>query len=116
MRSGPIAVTFFYAKLDSVYPGEMMMCKHMCVTAAVVLSVTLAVLIPKTVTLVAAPAIQQVAPKPTPSQANLDALPDRITVCRDAIKALSSRAAIDRFPVCDRFILSTEVGLSGRHA
>src|SRR4029077_17637670 len=105
MRSGPTAVTFFYAKLDSVHPGECpMMWKHMCVTGAVVLSVTVAVLaIPKTVTPVAAPAklIQKITPKPAvPSQANLDSLPDRITVCRDAIKALGRRVAIDRFPVC----------------
>jgi hypothetical protein len=82
-----------------------MMWKHICVTAAVVLSVTVAVLaISKTVTPVAAPAIQKLTPKPAPSQANLDSLPDRITVCRDAIKALGRRAAIDRFPVCDRFV------------
>ena len=83
-----------------------MMWKHMCVTAAVVLSVTVAVLaIPKTVTPVAAPAIQKLTRKPAvPSQANLDSLPDRITVCRDAIKALGRRVAIDRFPVCDRFV------------
>ena len=106
MRSGPTAVTFFYAKLDSVHPGVCpMMWKHICVTAAVVLSVTVAVLaIPKTVTPVAAPAIQKLTPKPAPSQANLDSLPDRITVCRDAIKALGRRVAIDRFPVCDRFV------------
>ena len=106
MRSGPTAVTFFYAKLDSVHLGECpMMWKHICVTAAVVLSVTAAVLaIPKTVTPVPAPAIQELTPKPAPSRANLDSLPDRISVCRDAIKALGRRAAIDRFPVCDRFV------------
>jgi len=37
-------------------------------------------------------------------QVTLDSLPDRITVCRDAIKLLGRRAAIDRFPVCDRFV------------
>jgi hypothetical protein len=82
-----------------------MMWNHISVTAAVVLAVTVAVLVmPKTVAPVAAPAIRKVAPKPTPSQANLDSLPDRITLCRDAIKALGRRAAIDRFPVCDRFV------------
>jgi hypothetical protein len=82
-----------------------MMWNHVCVTAAVVLAVTVAMLVmPKTVAPVAAPAIQKVAPKPAPSQANLDSLPDRIRLCRDAIKALGRRAAIDRFPVCDRFV------------
>jgi hypothetical protein len=82
-----------------------MMWKHICVTAAVVLSVTLGVLvIPKTVAPVAAPTMQELTPKPAPSQANLDSLPGRITVCRDAIKALGRRAAIERFPVCDRLV------------
>jgi hypothetical protein len=82
-----------------------MMWKHICVTAAVVLAVSVAVLvIPKAVAPGAAPAVQEVAPKPAPSQANLDSLPDRITLCRDAIKALGRRAAIDRYPVCDRFV------------
>ena len=80
-----------------------MMWKHICVTAAAVLSVTLGVLaISKTVTPVAA--IQELTRKPAPSQPNLDTLPDRITVCRDAIKAFGRRAAIDRYPVCDRFV------------
>ena len=82
-----------------------MMWNHICVTAAVVLAVTVAVLVvPKTVAPVTAPAAQQVAPKLAPSQVTLDLLPERITVCRDAIKAFGRRAAIDRFPVCDRFV------------
>ena len=83
-----------------------MMWNHICaVAAAVVLAFTVAVLaVPKTVALVTAPAAQQVAPKLAPAQVTLDSLPERITVCRDAIKALGRRAAIDRFPVCDRFV------------
>jgi hypothetical protein len=82
-----------------------MMWKHIGVTAAIALAVTVGVLIiPKTVAPVAAPAIQELVPKPAPSQANLHSLPDRITLCRDAIKALGRRAAIERFPVCDRFV------------
>jgi hypothetical protein len=82
-----------------------MMWNHICVTAAVVLAVTVAVLvIPKTMAPVAAPAAQEAVPRPAPSKANVESLPDRITACRDAIKALGRRAAIDRFPVCDRFV------------
>ena len=83
-----------------------MMWNHICaVAAAVVLAVTVAVLaVPKTVAPVTAPAAQQVAPKLAPAQVTLNSLPDRITVCRDAIKSLGRRAAIDRFPVCDRFV------------
>ena len=106
MRAGPTAVTFFYAKFGSVHPGEKcpMMWNHICVTAAVVLAVTVAVLVvPMTVAPVTAPVAQQVAPKLAPAQVT-DSLPDRITVCRDAIKLLGRRAAIDRFPLCDRFV------------
>ncbi len=78
-----------------------MMWNHICVTAAVVLAVTVAVLV---VSMTVAPVAQQVAPKLAPAQVTLDSLPDRITVCRDAIKLLGRRAAIDRFPVCDRFV------------
>ena len=45
-----------------------MMWNHICVTAAVVLAVTVAVLVvPRTVALVTAPAAQQVAPKLAPA-------------------------------------------------
>ena len=82
-----------------------MMWNRICAMAAVVLAVTVAVLaVAKTVVPVTAPAAQQVAPKLAPAQVTLDSLPERITVCRDAIKALGRRAAIDRFPVCDRFV------------
>ena len=78
-----------------------MMWNHICVTAAVVLAVTVAVLV---VSMTVAPVAPQVAPKLAPAQVTLDSLQDRITVCRDAIKLLGRRAAIDRFPVCDRFV------------
>ena len=81
-----------------------MMWNHISVTAAVVLAVTVAVLVSMTVAPVTAPVAQQVASKLAPAQVSLDSLPDRITVCRDAIKLLGRRAAIDRFPVCDRFV------------
>ena len=81
-----------------------MMWNHISVTAAVVLAVTVAVLVSMTVAPVTAPVAQQVAPKLAPAQVTLNSLPDRITVCRDAIKLLGRRAAIDRFPVCDRFV------------
>jgi hypothetical protein len=102
MRPRPAAVIFLSSKLGSVHPGESpMMWNHICVTAAVVLAVTVAVLV---VSMTVAPVAQQVAPKLAPAQVTLDSLPDRITVCRDAIKLLGRRAAIDRFPVCDRFV------------
>jgi hypothetical protein len=103
MRPRPAAVIFLSSKLGSVHPGESpMMWNHICVTAAVVLAVTVAVLM--TVAPVTAPVARQGAPKLAPAQVTLDSLPDRITVCRDAIKSLGRRAAIDRFPVCDRFV------------